>query len=73
MSANLDQSRCQLRRWPSTVPIGVLGGDVEVFFPHYSSQAYALETWSKRVKRVNCDNIFAVLAADYFTEAEVQP
>lgn len=65
-----DKSQCQLRRWASKVPVGVLGGDVEVFFKHYGSRDYALETWNRRLKRINYQNVFVVLATDYFTNAE---
>jgi len=40
-------------------PIGVLD-DVEVHFFHYKTEREALEKWSRRVKRVNLNNLFVV-------------
>lgn len=39
-------------------PIGLLDGEVEVHFLHYQSWEQAQETWSKRVDRVNYNNLF---------------
>jgi uncharacterized protein (DUF1919 family) len=39
-------------------PVGLLGGDVEVHFLHYANAQEAKEKWSRRLKRVNWDNIF---------------
>jgi uncharacterized protein (DUF1919 family) len=46
-------------------PIGVLGGDVEIHFLHYLTEAEAQEKWNRRAKRVNFDNLFVV-----FSDAE---
>ena len=43
-------------------PIGVLGGDVEIHFMHYKTEAEALEKWNRRVKRLNRDNLFVVFS-----------
>lgn len=40
-------------------PIGVLGNsDIEICFLHYTSQEIALEKWSKRVKRIDWNNLY---------------
>ena len=39
-------------------PIGILGGDVRIYFQHYRSSAEAVEAWNRRVKRINRDNLF---------------
>lgn len=41
-----------------TVPIGVLGEEIEVVFLHYKTKEEALEKWNRRVQRVNVDNVF---------------
>lgn len=43
-------------------PIGILGGDVEIHFIHYLSEEEASEKWSKRVKRVNFNNLFIIFS-----------
>ena len=40
-------------------PIGQLG-DVTVHFFHYKSEAEALNSWKKRVARINYDNLFVI-------------
>lgn len=40
-----------------SVPIGLLGEDVEVVFLHYSSNEEAKEKWKRRCARINWDNI----------------
>lgn len=40
-------------------PIGVLD-DVEVHFFHYKTECEALEKWSRRVKRLNLNNLFVI-------------
>lgn len=37
-------------------PIGLLGGEIEIHFLHYSSENEALDKWSRRVKRVSNDD-----------------
>jgi uncharacterized protein (DUF1919 family) len=37
----------------SLSPIGVLGGDIEIHFLHYSSEAEAREKWTRRTNRIN--------------------
>jgi uncharacterized protein (DUF1919 family) len=51
-------------------PIGVLGGDVEIHFLHYLTEAEAYEKWMRRAKRVNLNNLFVVFsdAEEGFTE-----
>ena len=43
-------------------PIGLLGGDVEIHFMHYKTEKEALEKWTRRVNRVNFDNLFVVFS-----------
>lgn len=38
-------------------PIGKLGDNVEIHFLHYKNEKEALNSWNKRLKRVNFDNI----------------
>jgi uncharacterized protein (DUF1919 family) len=45
-------------------PVGLLGGDVEIMFLHYSSLEEARAKWNRRVKRINFDNLFII-----FTDA----
>jgi uncharacterized protein (DUF1919 family) len=39
-------------------PIGLLQGDIEIHFLHYTSERDALEKWVRRAERVNFDNLF---------------
>lgn len=39
-------------------PIGLLGGRLEVHFLHYKTEAEARDTWTKRLARINPDNLF---------------
>lgn len=43
-------------------PIGVLGGDVEIHFMHYYTEAEAQEKWQRRLKRLNRENLFALFS-----------
>lgn len=45
-------------------PIGVLGGDVEIFFVHYKTKEQALAAWNRRVKRINYTKLFVVFSDD---------
>jgi uncharacterized protein (DUF1919 family) len=38
-------------------PIGLLGGEVEIQFLHYHSQAEAREKWTRRTARMNWNNL----------------
>ena len=38
-------------------PIGVLGKDVEIVFLHYKTKEEALKKWTRRVERMDWDNI----------------
>jgi len=51
-------------------PIGVLGNDVEVHFMHYESEAEALEKWTRRVARINWQNLVIKFdgSKDYCTD-----
>lgn len=44
-----------------TYPIGILGGDVEVHFVHYTSPEQAAAKWNERKQRINYDNLFLML------------
>jgi uncharacterized protein (DUF1919 family) len=51
-----------------TYPIGVLG-DIEIHFMHYKSEEEAQEKWSRRLRRINLDNLFVVFSdGDEFKE-----
>lgn len=39
------------------VPVGVLGGDIEIVFLHYKDPEIAKEKWDRRVNRINWDNL----------------
>lgn len=41
-------------------PIGVLGDKVEVHFLHYKNEQEAREKWSRRVGRINFQNLFFI-------------
>ncbi|AMJ64770.1 hypothetical protein AXW84_04475 [Hymenobacter sp. PAMC 26628] len=45
-------------RWAHRFPIALLGGDVEIQFLHYHSEEEARAKWTRRVQRINWDNIF---------------
>jgi uncharacterized protein (DUF1919 family) len=40
---------------PASYPVGLLGGDVEIHFLHYSSEIEAREKWSRRLARLQID------------------
>ena len=64
MNAKLELS------WGEEYPLGVLGGDVHIDFMHYHSCTEVRDSWERRKKRINWDNI-VVLATDRngFTES----
>lgn len=43
-------------------PVGVLGGDIEILFLHYTSKDEARLKWVRRVGRLNFDNLFILFA-----------
>ncbi len=43
-------------------PIGLLGKEVEVHFLHYIDEAEAASKWSRRVKRLNFENLFFIFS-----------
>lgn len=51
------------RKKQLNVPVGVLGGDVEVIFLHYHSKQEAKEKWCRRTSRVNMDNLIVKFSA----------
>ncbi len=38
--------------------------DIEIHFIHYSSELEARETWTRRLHRINWDNIFVIFIGD---------
>jgi len=58
---NQESARCfndikNNKNYPN-FPIGLLGGEIEIVFLHYTSEQDALEKWKRRCKRVNFKNI----------------
>ena len=54
-------------------PIGILGGDIEIHFMHYDSEADAKEKWDRRAARVNLNNlIFTFTDRDLCTPELIQ-
>ncbi len=51
---------CQLTN--RTYPIGVLGGDIEIHFMHYHTEAETTEKWARRAARLNRENLFVVFS-----------
>ena len=47
--------------YPHKFPIGLLGGDIEIYFLHYKNEEEAFEKWERRKARMCWDNIFFVL------------
>lgn len=45
-------------------PIGLLKKDIEIHFIHYSSESEVMETWTRRLHRINWDNIFVIFIGD---------
>ena len=43
-------------------PIGVLGNDIEIHFNHYKNEEEAEEKWSRRIARINFENLFFVFS-----------
>lgn len=48
------------------VPIGLLGGDVEIVFLHYYSKEEAKEKWKRRCERICWDNILLKFSEQNF-------
>ena len=47
-----------IRKRQDKVPIGVLGGEIEIVFLHYKTPTEVYEKWKRRVERVNASNVF---------------
>lgn len=47
-----------------TYPIGVLDGDVEIHFYHYSSEKSAARSWQRRAGRINFNNLLFKIDAE---------
>ncbi len=43
-------------------PIGILGGDVEIHFLHYTNEEEALEKWNRRLLRINYENLYILFS-----------
>lgn len=59
--AFIETSRYQeanAERLKKSYPIGLLGNDAEIHFVHYATAEEAREKWSRRVKRINWDELF---------------
>jgi uncharacterized protein (DUF1919 family) len=41
-------------------PIGLLNGDIEIHFLHYTTEEEAYEKWKRRCERVNFDNLIVI-------------
>jgi len=39
-------------------PIGLINGDIEIHFLHYSSENEALDNWTRRIERINFNRLF---------------
>ena len=42
-------------------PVGLLGGDVKIFFQHYKTEQEALKKWKERCARINRDKIRVIM------------
>lgn len=49
----------------SAYPIGLLNDSVEIHFLHYKSFNEAFDSWHRRAKRVNKDNLYVVFVERY--------
>lgn len=47
-------------RQNKSYPIGILGGEVEIHFLHYHSEAEAAEKWHRRASRVNFEKLIVI-------------
>lgn len=55
-----------------TYPIGVLGGDIEIHFLHYSNAEEALDKWTRRLSRINKDKLLIKFCdRDYCTSKHI--
>ncbi len=46
-----------VERKQQSVPIGLLGGKVEIVFLHYQNEKEAYEKWNRRLERIRSDNL----------------
>lgn len=44
-----------------TYPVGLLGGDVKIFFQHYKTEQEAVDKWKERCKRINKDKVRVIM------------
>ena len=50
------------------IPVGVLGGEIEVVFLHYKDPSIAKQKWDRRVARMNWDNL--IIKFSYMNSCE---
>jgi uncharacterized protein (DUF1919 family) len=64
-------SQIERERQEQSFPIGLLGGDVEIYFVDDKNELEARRNWEKRLTRIQWDNIFMIYCRDRITtEAE---
>ena len=56
------------RRGQLHIPVGVLGGDIEIVFLHYKDSNLAKQKWDRRVARINWDNLIIKFSYMNFCE-----
>lgn len=75
--SNLDKYRdadlVQVFNYPQIpYPVGLLGGEIEIYFVHYKSFEEAVEKWHERFGRVNYNNvIFLLIEKDGCTKEDI--
>lgn len=53
-------------------PVGLLGGDIEIFFVHYKNFEDAKKKWFSRFQRINYDNVvFLLIEKDGCTKEDI--
>ena len=57
----LNENIVEVKEANVTYPVGLLGGDIKLYFQHYDSFEVALEKWKNRRGRVNFNNIFLIM------------
>ena len=67
---------CELMEYKQhqyTFPVGMLDGDIKVFFMHYKTFQEAKEKWDLRKKRINYNNLFFMMTdRDGCTEQHIK-
>lgn len=57
----LNEDIIEIKEDNITYPVGLLGGEIKLYFQHYNSFEGAVEKWKARSKRVNFNNIFLMM------------